>query len=111
MQGFEKCYSKIPGGHGKVFEILSKKIESRNNNIDMPKVIAFDSFDGANHLETVEGKIDLISFKSIVVNCNLLTSFINYSASKSGNILTWTQLAAKEEASVLKLALQSHHTS
>ena len=70
----------------------------------------FDSFDGANHLETVEGKIDLVSFSSTLTNANLL-SLPNYSTARSSSILTFMQVAAKEEPSMLLSVLKNHYES
>ena len=42
-----------------------------------------DSFDGANYLEIIEGKLNLIRFSSIPVNSNLLEEITNISAAKS----------------------------
>ena len=47
-----------------------------------------DLFDGANHLETIEGKLDLISFSSTLLNSNLLKKIGDYSIGKSNCILT-----------------------
>ena len=47
--------------------------------MNVNSVIMFDNFDGGNHLETAEGKIDLVGFSSALANANLLSSR-NYSA-------------------------------
>ena len=70
----------------------------------------FDSYDGANHLETAEGKIDLVSFSSAIANHDLL-QLCSYSTAKSSSILTFTQVAAKEEACMLLSVLKPHYKS
>ena len=65
-----RYFSKIKGGVRKYHEIMVDKLAIMNKSVDMSRLIAFDSFDGANHLETVEGNIDLVSFNSTIVNRN-----------------------------------------
>ena len=71
-------------------------------------MIVFDSFDGANHLESVESKVNLISFSSTIANNELLT-LLDYSVAKSKNILTWKQVATKEKLCILITTLQDHY--
>jgi len=82
-----KYFAKITGGYNKIYELLSEKITKRFPNANQKNLLFFDSFDGANHLETTEGKVDLISHSSTCVNKYLLSGF-NYSTSQSSNILT-----------------------
>ena len=100
-----KYYAKIIGGHEKVFKLFCNKFKYQDQNVNMNKIILFDSFDRINHLETAEGKVDLISFNTTLVNKNLLNNFY-YSTMKSSSILVWMQITAKEELAVLILALE-----
>ena len=70
----------------------------------------FDSFDGANNLETAEGKVDLISFSTTLVN-NHLHSNYDYATAQSSSILRWMQESAKEEVTVLVSVLENHYRS
>ena len=71
------------------YDILVQKICNYNLTIDCSTFIMFDSFDGANHLETVEGKIDLVSFNSTLINSDLVNQLKGYSTSRSSGILIW----------------------
>ena len=70
----------------------------------------FDSFDGANNLETAEGKVDLISLRATLANKHLLSNY-DYATIQSNSILTWMQASAKEEAVVLMSVLENHYRS
>jgi hypothetical protein len=105
-----KYFAKITGRYNKIYELLSEKITKCFPNANQKNLLFFDSFDGANHLETTEGKVDLISHSSTYVNKYLLSEF-NYSTSRSSNILTWQQLAAKEEPYTILTLLQGHYES
>ena len=62
-----KCFAKMAGNYYQVHKIMTDKIKrSCNSNINLNKIIMFDSFDGANHLEAVKGKIDLVSFSTAI---------------------------------------------
>ena len=74
---------------------MVEKLKRKIDNFSFDKLKIFDRFDGANHLETVEVTEDLVSFSSTMINKELLT-FHDYSNTQSRNILTWTQVAAKE---------------
>ena len=83
----------------------------RRISLDHTKnIVFFNSFDGTNHLESAEGKIDLISFSTTAFNKDLL-SLKDYSTSKSANILTWMQAASKEEPCMLLSVLDEHYKS
>ena len=69
----KKYFAKIEGSCKKVHNLLVDNLECKFKNVNINSVIIFDSFDSANHLETMEGKIDLVSFSSILVNSNLLS--------------------------------------
>ena len=103
-----KYYSKIVGGYEKFFNLLFSKLEHCVKSSSLKKIVIFDSFDGANHLETTEGKVDLISFSSTCANKYLL-SLNDYSAAKSSATLTWQQVAAKEELCAVLSSMQSHY--
>ena len=68
----------------------------------------FHRFDGSNHLETVECKVDLVSFSSTIVNSGLLKC--DYSGTQSSNILIWMQVASTEESDNLVTTLEDHCT-
>lgn len=106
-----RYYSKIKGRFGVNYNLLVKKISSYNLNIDCSSLIIFDSFDGANHLETVKGKIDLVSFNLSLINSNLLTKLKGYSTSRSSGILTWMQVSAKEEPCMILSMLHSYYSN
>jgi len=106
----KKYFAKIDGGCEKAYSLLIDKLERRFINTTFDSVIMFDSFDGANHLETPEGKIDLVSFSSTLVNDKLL-SLPNYSTARSSSILTFMQVAAKEEPCMLLSVLKNHYES
>ena len=91
------------------YDILVRKICNYDLPIDCSTFIMFDSFDGANHLETVEGKIDLVSFNSTLINSDLVNQLKGYSTSRSSGILTWMQVAAKEEPYMLLSMLESYY--
>ena len=63
-------------GFDKVFDLFVEKFARCRWNVDLNEFAMFDLFDGANHLETVEGKVDLVSFLSAIVNNKLLTLYI-----------------------------------
>ena len=46
------------------------------------------SFNGSNHLETIERKLDLVSFLSTLANSNLLKEITNIPTVKNNCILT-----------------------
>ena len=71
------------------YEIIIDKLATMNKSVDISYLIAFDSFDGVNHLETVEDKIDLVSFNTTFVNQHLLSKLEKYSTARSNTILTW----------------------
>jgi len=104
-------FSKITGGYSKVHKIMTNQIKRCNDKASMDSIIMIDSFDGANHLETIEGKLDLVSFFSTLVNSNLLDTITDYSTAKSNCILTWMQCAAKEEPYMLLTVLEDHYKS
>ena len=104
-----RYYSKIKGGFATNYSILLNKLRKCNVSFDSSSIVMFDSFDGANHLETVEGKIDLVSFNSTLVSADLLSKLKNYSASRSNAILTWMQVAAKEESCMLLSMLSNYY--
>ena len=96
-----RYFSKIKGGFRKHYEIMVDKLANMNKLVDISRLIAFDSFDSANHLETVEGKIDLVSFNTTFINQHLLSKLEKYSTTRSNSILTWIQISAKEEPCIL----------
>lgn len=102
-----KHFAKIKGECEKVHTLLADNLECRFKDVNVNSVIMFDNFDGGNHLETAEGKIDLVGFSSALANANLLSSR-NYSAAWSSSILTFMQLAEKEESCMLLSVLKSH---
>ena len=53
----------------------------------MDEIVLFDSCGGANHLETAEGKLYLISFSTTLVNEHLLSNY-DYATAQSSSILT-----------------------
>ena len=99
----------MKGAFGKNFNFVAKKIESCDLNIDCTDLIAFDYFINTNHLETVEGKIALVSFNSTVINTDLVSKLQGYSTSRMRRILTWMQVAAKEEPSMILSIMQNHY--
>ena len=84
----KRYYSRFKGGFAQNIDLLRKKIDSYNLPIDCSDLILFDLFDGANHLETVEGKIDLVSFNSTVINADLISKSHGYSTARTSRILT-----------------------
>ena len=90
---FEKYYCTIAGGCMKAFDLI---------------IIVFDLFDGANHLELLESKIDEVLFSSVIVSKEL-SSLPHHSTAKSSNTLAWMQLAGKEEPCILHIALKGHY--
>ena len=70
----------------------------------------FDSFDGENHLETAEGKVDLISFSTTLTKKHSLSD-CNFTTVQSRSILMWMQVSTKEEATVLMHVLENHYRS
>jgi hypothetical protein len=82
-----KYYSKIMGGYTKIYELLISKLCKRVEYHLLNRIVMFDSFNGANHLETTEVKVNLISFSSTYINKYLL-SLDNYSTTQSSLILT-----------------------
>ena len=83
-----KYFSKIAGGYHKIYKIIIDQIKRRNDNVDINSIAMIDSFDGANHLETMEEKLDLVSFSSALVNKNSLDKITDSSTAKSNSILT-----------------------
>ena len=72
----KKCYyTKIEGGYLKVHSLLVENLQRRKTNTNLKSLVIFDNFDGANHLETCEGKTDLVSFSSVLTSKELLTIF------------------------------------
>jgi hypothetical protein len=68
-----RYYERIKGGFGINYNLLVEKIKRYNLGIDCSSFLVFDSFDGANYLETTEGKVDLVSFNSRLVSSDLLS--------------------------------------
>ena len=91
-----KYYSKIEYRHNKICELITDKLKCYFKEVDLQELLFFNFFDGINHLETMKGKVDLISFLSICTNKYLLNLF-SYLTSRSISILTWQELAVKEE--------------
>ena len=91
--------------------MFTDKVKSQNSNVDCSFSIAFDSFYGANRLETKEVKIDLISFCSTIVNSNMQNASSNYSTARSNFILAWMQVTAKEESFMLLTKMKNHFES
>ena len=52
----------MSGDHNKMHYLLTEKIKQKHKVCGISKVVMFDSFNGANYLEIVEGKFDLVSF-------------------------------------------------
>jgi len=61
-------FLKIKGSFRKHYKIMVDKLANMNKSVDISCLIVFDSFDGVNHLKTIEGKIDLVSFNTTFVN-------------------------------------------
>ena len=55
--------------------LLVEKLQRRKISTDLKSLVVLNSFDGANYLETCEGKIDLVSFSSVLASKELLTIF------------------------------------
>ena len=72
-------YSRIKGDFEVNYMLLKKKILSCDLPIDILSLIMFNSFNEANHLETVEGKLDLFSFNSALANADTLVKLKSYS--------------------------------
>jgi hypothetical protein len=106
----KRYFAKIDGSASKIYALLLEKVQRKMLNYKPSDIIMFDSFDGANHLETAEGKIDLVSFSSTIVNQELL-QLSSYSTAKSSSILTFMQVAAKEEPCMLLSVLKQHYES
>ena len=73
------------------------KLAKMSKLVGISCLITFDSFDGANYLETIKGKIDLVSFNITLVNWHLLSKLEKYSTTRSNANLIWMQISAKEE--------------
>ena len=54
-------HAKLSGWFGKIFHVLTDKVKIQNSNAHCHFIAHFDFFDGANHLETIEVNIDLVS--------------------------------------------------
>ena len=50
-----KCFCTIEGGHSMVHDLIAEKLSRRAKN-DLNDLV-FYSFDSANHVESIEGKI------------------------------------------------------
>ena len=96
----KRYFAKIDGSASKICALLLEKAQRKILNCKPNDIIKFDSCDGANHLETAEGKINLVSFSSAIVNHDLL-QLSSYSTAKSSSTATFMQVAAKEEPCVL----------
>ena len=53
--------------------ICFKKVASSNLPFDLSYLTMLDFFNGTNYLETVIGKIDLVSFNSTLTNTDLIS--------------------------------------
>ena len=64
-----KYFTKISGNYLKVFKLAINKIKHGiNDNMNLSLIIIFNSLSRANYLITAEGKIDLVSFSSLIAN-------------------------------------------
>ena len=69
----KKHHCRIGSSRAKVFNVMIEKSKTHVNSSSLNEMIVIDSFNGANHLESLEDKIDLISFSSIIMNKELLS--------------------------------------
>jgi len=54
----------MAGGCPKIYELLTWKLQKGINLSLLDMIVMFDSFNGANYLDTTEGKFNLISFST-----------------------------------------------
>ena len=69
----KKYFCKINGGYEKTCFLLHNKVRNRINSECLSNLVLFDSFNGANYLETTEGKVDLVSYSSTCFNQDLIS--------------------------------------
>ena len=81
-------FAVLQGRYSKVFNLLHDKIRKNKVFAYDSNVILFNSFDGANHLEILKGKLDLVSFSSTIFTSKLL-KLSDFSILKSNNISLW----------------------
>ena len=68
----KRCFAKIYSSASNIYALLLEKTQRKISNCKPNDIIMFNSYDGANRLETAEGKIGLVSFSSAIANHNLL---------------------------------------
>jgi len=73
-----KYFCKINASYKKIYSFLYEKVKKRIKSEGLRDLVMFDSFDGANHLETIKGKVDLVSYSSTCFNQDLI-SLLEYS--------------------------------
>ena len=56
-----------------MYSLLHGKVKNRIESKSLRSLVVFDSFDGANHFETIEGKVDLVSYCSTCFNQDLIS--------------------------------------
>ena len=68
----ERHFLKINDSALKICALLLEKIQRKITDHKPNSIATLDSYNRANHLETEKLKINLVSFFSTIVNCNLL---------------------------------------
>ena len=58
----KNLFCKIVGGYEKAYVLLIKNLKRKIDNFYLDKLVVFDTFDGANYIETVEDKVNLVRF-------------------------------------------------
>ena len=70
----------------------------KSNNVYDNRLLVQLTADGARHMETQEGDVNIISFNFSIINSRLLRS--GYTSTQSHNILTVLQITADEKPDV-----------
>ena len=87
---------------GKYEDVIKKLKEKASKIVQLTsddKLIAINSFDGAEHIKTKKKKISLISFSTQLTTKKLIEA--GCTTSSSSGILTWMQLRSDEKREVL----------
>ena len=74
---------------------MIKQHKEHGRNLGTGKVMALDSYDGAEHMNTEKSRTNPLSFSSILLSCRTVSD--GWSAGKSLNILTWQQMNCEEK--------------
>ena len=97
--------AKLSGDYIDYCNLLVKKHRKHQRKVE-GNVIVIDSYDGAMHKKTSNGKCSVISFSSQLINSDIL-KHDGVTAGNSLNILTWQQMIADEKPQYIYLAIET----